>query len=478
MISVPSLYSSQKLALRYFVLSVALFGVMIVFGLMAATQYIHPSFLFPAFAFNMAKTMHVDVLILWLLTAFFGCLFWLLPSEFKRDLIGMRAANVVFWLFCATIAAVAATFLFVQTGPGTDKTLWLINQGRKYVEEPRWAAIVVAIGIAVFMYNIIGTAIAAKRVTGIAAVIILNLIPLFGLYMIAFPAMTNMALDQFWWWWLVHFWVEATWEVLIGAIVALVLMRVMNASRSVVETWLYIEVALVLATGVLGIGHHYFWMGAPKYWLGIGGFFSALEPLPLLGMVIHAVYDAGEHRMKMTNQPAFYWTMLEAFGNFVGAGVWGFMITLPQINLFAHGTQWTASHGHLAFWGAYGCGVISVIYLAVQEAGGHGQIGGRAWKWAFGLLNTGMYGMGGSLLIAGMAQAFYERAIGGSTFNAYVAAQQTPWFLEGIWMRWVFGLVFAAGYAVLAGNLIAIARRSRVPVAAAGVLAVEGAGTR
>ncbi len=36
----------------------------------------------------------------------------------------------------------------------------------------------------------------------------------------AFPALGNMSQDLFWWWWLVHLWVEATWEVLIGCIMA------------------------------------------------------------------------------------------------------------------------------------------------------------------------------------------------------------------------------------------------------------------
>jgi nitric oxide reductase subunit B len=268
-----------------------------------------------------------------------------------------------------------------------------------------------------------------------------------------------MSADQFWWWWLVHFWVEATWEVLIGAIMALLLMQLMGTRRAIVETWLYIEVALVLATGVLGIGHHYFWIGTPKYWLGIGGLFSALEPLPLLGMVVHAVYDAGEHHMKMTNKPAFYWMMAEAFGNFIGAGVWGFMITLPQINLFAHGTQWTVSHGHFAFWGAYGCGVIAVMYLALQQSRGAAEVNGRAWKWAFAMLNAGLIGMAGALMVSGMTQAFYERAIGGSTFEAFVNAQANPWFIEGMWARLLFGLVFAAGYVVLAWDLLTVGRR-------------------
>jgi len=213
--------------------------------------------------------------------------------------------------------------------------------------------------LVVFAYNVFGTAIAARKTTGIITVLIIDLIPLILLYLIAFPAITNISADLFWWWWLVHLWVEATWEVLIGCIMALALMQLLGTSRRIVEAWLYIEVALVLGTGILGLGHHYFWIGTPGYWLAIGGFFSALEPLPLLGMVVHAVYDAGAQHMKTTNRPALYWMMAEAFGNFIGAGVWGFMITLPQVNLYAHGTQWTVSHGHFAFWGAYACGIIS-----------------------------------------------------------------------------------------------------------------------
>ena len=234
----------------------------------------------------------------------------------------------------------------------------------------------------------------------------------------------------------------------------------LGTARRIVEAWLYIEVALVLGTGILGLGHHYFWIGTPSYWLGIGGFFSALEPLPLLGMVVHAVYDAGAHRMKTTNKPAFFWVMAEAFGNFIGGGVFGFMMTLPQINLFTHGTQWTVSHGHFAFWGAYGCGVIAVIYLALQKSRAAQQLDGALWKWSFALLNIGMVGMVGALLVSGISQAFYERAMGGSTLQAFMEGQTNVWFVQGIVMRLVFGFVFAAGYLVLMVDLLTIGKKS------------------
>ena len=463
------MYRSQQLALKYFAAAITLFGVMTLSGLLSAYYYVNPDFLFGLLHFNIAKTLHIDTMIIWLLMGFMGAIYWLLPDEFGRDLSGIRAAEILFYVFCAAVAVVAVVFVFVQYGSSNETALWLINQGRKYVEAPRWAAIGVVVVMVVFAYNVLGTAYAARTMTGITAVLMIDLVPLVLLYLIAFPAISNMSADLFWWWWLVHLWVEATWEVLIGCIMAMALMQLLGTSRRIVEGWLYIEVALVLGTGILGLGHHYFWIGTPNYWLTIGGFFSALEPLPLLGMVIHAVYDAGAHRMKTTNQPAFYWLMAEAFGNFLGAGVFGFMITLPQINLYAHGTQWTVSHGHFAFWGAYACGVLSVIYLVLQKTRGLAHVNGTLWKWSFAALNLGLIGMAGALLISGFAQAFVERAIGGSTHAAFVAGQENKWFIEGMIARLIFGFVFAIGYVVLVYDLLTLGRRARlvaVPAAA------------
>jgi nitric oxide reductase subunit B len=456
------MYRSQKLAIKYLSAAIALFGVMTIAGLMSAYYYINPDFLFGILHFNIAKILHIDTLVIWLLMGFMGAIYWFLPEEFGRELSGIWVAEILFYVFCAAVLVVAVVFVVVQYGGSDQTALWFINQGRKYVEAPRWAALGVVAVMAVFAYNVIGTAIAAKRTTGIVTVLMVDLVPLIVLYLDAFPAISNMSEDLFWWWWLVHLWVEATWEVLIGCIMAFALMQLLGTARRIVEIWLYIEVALVLGTGILGLGHHYFWIGTPAYWLGIGGFFSALEPLPLLGMVIHAVYDAGTHRMKTTNLPGFYWMLAEAFGNFLGGGVWGFMITLPQINLYAHGTQWTVSHGHFAFWGAYACGVVSVAYLIAQKARGAASIGGQLWKWSFGALNLGLLGMVGALLVAGITQSFVERATGGSTLQAYIAGQENHWFVEAMVLRFVFGLVFAAGYGMLVVDFLTIGKRAVV----------------
>jgi len=453
------MYRSQRLALRYFTAAIALFGVMVVAGLLSAVYYLQPSLLYNVFDFQMAKILHINTLVIWLLMGFIGAVYWFLPKELGREVVGIRLAEVLFYVFVAAVLVVAAVFVVVQTGKSNQFSMWFINQGRKYVEAPRWAAAGIVVVVLTFVYNVTATAWQARKMTGILWVLILDLIPLSVLYLDAFPQMTNMSQDLYWWWWLVHMWVEATWEVLIGCLMAWTLMELMGTPRRVVEAWLYIEVMLVLGTGILGLGHHYFWIGTPQYWLGIGGFFSALEPLPLLGMVVHAIYDAGTHHMKTSNRPAFYWVLAEAFGNFIGAGVWGFMMTLPQINLYSHGTQWTVSHGHFAFWGAYGCGVIAIVYLVLQQTRKATEFGGQSWKWGFGLLNVGLLGMVGGLLVAGIVQAMYERAQGGSTLQAFVVASENHWFQSGMYARLVFGALFAVGYAVLVYDLLRIGRR-------------------
>jgi nitric oxide reductase subunit B len=458
------MYRSQRLALRYFTAAIVLFGLMTASGLLAATYYIQPSLLYNVFDFQMAKILHINTLIIWLLMGFIGAVYWFLPKELEREVVGIRPAEILFYVFCAAVAVVAVVFLFVQYGGSNQFSMWFINQGRKYVEAPRWAAVGIVVVVLTFVFNVVATAVRARRMTGILWVLMLDLVPLSVLYLDAFPQIANMSHDLYWWWWLVHMWVEATWEVLIGCLMAWSLMELLGTSRRIVETWLYIEVMLVLGTGILGLGHHYFWIGTPQYWLSIGGFFSALEPLPLLGMVVHAVYDAGTHHMRTTNRPAFYWVLAEAFGNFIGAGVFGFMMTLPQINLFSHGTQWTVSHGHFAFWGAYGCGVIAILYLVLQRIRGSQVFESRAWKWSFGLLNLGLVGMVGGLLVAGIAQAIYERAEGGSTLQAFVVASESSWFHSGMYARLAFGVVFALGYLTLVYDLLTIGRR--VPIAA------------
>ncbi|HIE35549.1 MAG TPA: nitric-oxide reductase, partial [Campylobacterales bacterium] len=46
------LYEGQKLALKYFTVAVVLFGAQLLFGLIAAIQYLYPGFLFNTLDFS------------------------------------------------------------------------------------------------------------------------------------------------------------------------------------------------------------------------------------------------------------------------------------------------------------------------------------------------------------------------------------------------------------------------------------------
>ena len=455
-----TLYESQKLALWYFTVALILFGAQTLFGLVAAYQYLDPNFLYGRLNFMTDRMLHVNAMIVWLLMGFMGAIYWFLPLETSREVVGIKLARWAFVALTAAVAVVVLVFLLVQYGPGNDLTRWFINEGREYLEAPRWADIAIVLVMVIFLYNVVATSLASEKITGVLGVLMFDLIALAGLYLAGMFYTANISLDQYFWWWVVHLWVEATWEVLVGVLMAWALMHLLNTPRRIVETWLYLEVFFVFGTGILGLGHHYFWIGTPGYWLGVGGFFSALEPIPLVAMVVHAVYDAGVHRMQTVNQPAIFWTITQAFGNFIGAGVWGFMQTLPQINLYTHGTQLTAAHGHLAFFGAYVAANLAMIYIAVQQmrAPQGPRLDSRMWKLAFVGMVVGMVGMTGSLTVSGFTQAMVERAVGGSTWQAFVSAQTHPWFAEGMVWRFGFGLVFFVAYLLLIYDVVTIGK--------------------
>jgi nitric oxide reductase subunit B len=91
-------------------------------------------------------------------------------------------------------------------------------------------------------------------------------------------------MDSYWRWWVVHLWVEGVWELIMGGIMSYLLIKLTGVDREIIEKWLYVIVGFTFLSGILGTGHHYYFIGTPKYWLAIGGIFSALEPLAFLGM--------------------------------------------------------------------------------------------------------------------------------------------------------------------------------------------------
>ena len=129
-------------------------------------------------------------------------------------------------------------------------------------------------------------------------------------------------------------------------------------------------------------------------------------------MALYAVAMARAGGMHHPNRIALFWTVGCGVMSFVGAGFLGFAHTLPQVNLWTHGTMITAMHGHMAFWGAYVMVVFAMISYAMPQMTGRKLYDGWVPEWAFWIANIGMIGMTGAFAVAGVAQVYMERKVG------------------------------------------------------------------
>ncbi len=222
----------------------------------------------------------------------------------------------------------------------------------------------------------------------------------------------SQTLDSFFRWWVVHLWVEGVWELIMGGILAYLLIKLTGVDREVIEKWLYVIVGLTFLSGVLGTGHHYYYIGLPQYWLIVGGIFSALEPLAFLGMALFAINMYRKSGRSHPNKIALYWTIGSAIMSFVGAGLLGAAHTLPSVNMYTHGTLVTAMHGHLAFWGAYGMLILAMISYALPNLTGRKLYDNARGMYAFWFSNIGMVCMTVAFGVAGVAQVYLERKMG------------------------------------------------------------------
>jgi nitric oxide reductase subunit B len=190
------------------------------------------------------------------------------------------------------------------------------------------------------------------------------------------------------------------------------LIKLTGVDREVIEKWLYVIVGLTFLSGILGTGHHYYFIGTPRYWKWIGGVFSALEPLAFLGMAIYGVTMARKGGRNHPNRVALSWTVGCSVMSFVGAGFLGFAHTLPSVNRYTHGTLVTAMHGHMAFWGAYAMIVLAVIAYALPSLTGRRLHDHPLAHFAFWTSNIGMIFMTLAFAVAGVTQVYLERRVG------------------------------------------------------------------
>ena len=390
-------YKSQKVAYWFFALSMLLLVLQITYGFIMGFARVGLDGLHDFIAFNTARAVHTNLLVVWLLSGFMGAAYYIIPEEAQRELVSVKLAYVQL----ISLALVGVTAIV-----GYHFNIW---EGRKFLEIPRPLDYLVVVNVLLFLGLILVTLFKGKRRTTTALVLSMGLLFAALLYLPGMIPFDSQVTDSFFRWWVVHLWVEGVWELIMGGILSFLLIKLTGVDREVIEKWLYVIVGLTFLSGVLGTGHHYYYIGVNKIWLIVGGIFSALEPLAFLAMALFAVNMYRKGEKKHPNKLALYWTLGAAITSFVGAGLLGFAHTLPQTNLYTHGTLVTAMHGHLAFWGAYAMIVLAIINYSLPNMTGRKLYESSRGRAAFWMSNIGMIGMTVAFGVAGVAQVYLER---------------------------------------------------------------------
>lgn len=422
-------YESQRIAYWFFATCMLLFGLQIVYGFIMAFAHAGLDGLHDWIPFHTARATHTNLLVMWNLCGFMGAAYYIIPEEVERELYWPTLAK----LQLAALVAVGVTAIIgFHVG-------WF--EGRKFLEIPRPLDYLVVIDVLLFIANIGMTIWKGKRITTTSAVLFFGLLMAALLYLPGMIPTDNQTVDSYWRWWVVHLWVEGVWELIMGGILAFLLIKLTGVDREVIEKWLYVIVGLTFLSGILGTGHHYYYIGTPSYWLWIGGLFSALEPLAFLGMAIYGITMAKKGGRKHPNRTALAWTVGCCVMSFVGAGFLGFAHTLPQVNMYTHGTLVTATHGHMAFWGAYAMLVLAIITYAMPLLTGRKRHDAPSGIFAFWTSNIGMISMTIAFGIAGVTQVTLERRMGMEFLAVQEEIEMHFWGLIMAATLFTFGII-------------------------------------
>ena len=392
-------YESQKIALYYFLAALILFVLQVTMGLLAGWVYVDPGFLSETLPFNILRMIHTNSLIVWLILGFFGAAYFLIPEEAEREIHSPALAYLQ--LAILLVGALGAVIGYV----------FRIHEGREFLEQPLWVKLGIIVAALIFLFNVTMTFLKGRK-TAITNILLLGLWGLAIFFLFSLYNPSNLSLDKMYWWYVVHIWVEGVWELIMASILAYLMLKLTGVDREVIEKWLYVIVATALFSGLLGTGHHYYWIGTPGYWQWIGSIFSSLEVVPFFAMVFFAFAMVWKGRRDHPNKAALLWALGCAVVAFFGAGVWGFMHTLHGINYYTHGTQITPAHGHLAFFGAYvslNLAIMTYAFPMLRNRDPYNQVLNMVSFW---LMTGGMAFMTFTLTFAGVVQTHLQRVLG------------------------------------------------------------------
>ena len=417
------LTSSQLKAAKFFVVVILLFLVQTCFGGLLAHYTIHPgSFFLPIISklipYSWAKSWHLQLMVFWIATTWMASAIYLAPIIGGRE---PKKQGLLIQLLFGAVLIVAVGSLVGEVlgikGLLGEWWFWLGHQGWEFLELGRIWQILLFVGL-IFWLVVVYRAVASHLFAHkddfsaliwfyvFSAVLVVAFFG-FGLF---YGKGSHLTLADYWRWFVVHLWVESIFEFFGIAVIALLMVAMGLATAKAALRVAYFTAAITFLSGIIGTAHHYFWYGGPSFWVGLGAVFSSMEPVPLMLLVVRGLKEYQSVRKEgkdFSYKWPLYFLVAASFWNFLGAGVFGFLINLPIINYFEHGTYLTMHHGHTAMFGTYGMLSVALLLFSWRGLVKRSHWNDGLLKLSFFGLNVGLFLMSFvTLLPVGLMQAW------------------------------------------------------------------------
>lgn len=377
--------SSQKATIKFFVVVTLLFLAQVLVGAATAHNRAEPGTfyglpLYQCFPSIILRTWHLQLAIFWIVTAYVAGALVLAASLGGKEPRGqVWSIHVLFWALVVVVAgSLLGEFLGINQFLGRF-WFWFGHQGWEYLDLGRGWQILLALGLllwTVLLYRALVPAFKNPERQEISGLFMLTAlaIPVFYLPAFFYNSATNYTVVDNWRFWIIHLWVEGFFELLVTAMVAVTFLLLGLVSRQTAVRVIYLDAILFLGSGIVGTGHHWYWTGQSQLNMALSAMFSAMEVVPLTLLTLDAwdfvKLTQGECAVcgaAMPHKWTFYFLMAVGFWNFVGAGIFGFLINLPIVSYFEVGTVLTPNHAHAALMGAFGMEAMALTVMAMRQ---------------------------------------------------------------------------------------------------------------
>ncbi len=464
-----ALTPSQRATAWYFLVVAGLFLVQGLLGGANAHYHVEPAGFYGLdvarwLPYNLSRTWHLQLALFFVSASFLAMGIFITPMIARREprhqdklAIGLFAAIVL-----VVVGSLAGEAASIQGRiPLEGPWFWIGAQGWEYLDLGRlWQALLV-VGMILWVAIIfrgLRSHLAGEHPGNLPWLFLYSAlsIPLFYAAGMLFGRQTSFAITDFWRFWVVHLWVEDFLELFTTIMVAIIFVLLGVVRRSTATRVVYLDIILYSVGGVVGTMHHLYFSGAPARHMALGAFFSAMEVIPLLLLTYEAWrfmrLGGGRSGSAMAVSSADFphkWAVMfliaVGFWNFLGAGVFGFLINLPIVSYWEIGTAFTANHGHGAMMGVYGMLAIGFFMFVVRYFVPRDRSSERAMKLSFWSLNIGLFMMlFVNLVPMGIVQ------LGDSFSNGYWHAREPGFFAQPLvraieWARLPGDLIFIIG---------------------------------